>query len=234
MMISIKNLSKLYNGICVLDIPELEIKQGETVGLVGNNGAGKTTLFRCLLDLIRPSTGQITSNGLNVQNNDQWKSYTGSFLDESFLLDYLSAEEFLTFTGSLYGQSEVGIQDFYHTMSGIFNDEVLGKNKYIRDLSKGNQKKIGISAALIGNPQLLILDEPFTNLDPTSQIRLKQLLRKFNEENNMTMFISSHDLNHVTEVCKRIVVIHKGKIAYDLQTNENTLSELERFFTLAC
>lgn len=230
-MISIQNLSKHYHGICVLDIPDLRIEEGETVGIVGNNGAGKTTLFRCMLDLIRPTTGQVFSKGVAVHSSDQWKSYTGSFLDESFLLDYLSAEEFFSFTGSLYGQSESGMKEFYSRMSGIFNDEIAGKNKYIRDFSKGNQKKVGIAAALVGQPEVLILDEPFTNLDPTSQIRLKQMLHQINQERGTTMLISSHDLNHVTETCGRIVVIHKGRVVYDLQTNEDTLSELERFFS---
>jgi len=231
-MISIENLTKLYNGVCVLDIPELHIMEGETVGIVGNNGAGKTTLFRALLDLIRPTSGVVFSEGIPVQNSDHWKTYTGSFLDESFLLDYLSPEEFFSFAGSLYGKSEADIQAFYLNMSGIFNDEILDKNKYIRDLSKGNQKKTGITAALIGQPKLLILDEPFTHLDPSSQIRLKQMLLQLNRENGMTMLISSHDLNHVTEVCNRIVVIDKGKIVRDLQTDTHTRVELEKFFTM--
>ncbi|MDR2586540.1 MAG: ABC transporter ATP-binding protein [Prevotellaceae bacterium] len=231
-MISIHQLQKKYNKVTVLDIPQLSIMQGETVGIVGNNGAGKTTLFRSILDLIRPNQGEVLSKGVAVQNSDHWKSYTGSFLDESFLLDYLSAEELFTLTGSLYGQSEADIQMFYVQMSGIFNDEILGKRKYIRDFSKGNQKKVGIAAALIGKPEILILDEPFTNLDPSSQIRLKQMLHQINQETGMTLLISSHDLNHVTETCKRIVVIHKGEIVHDLETNETTLSQLENFFTL--
>ena len=231
-MITIKQLQKKYGKATVLDIPDLTIKQGETVGIVGNNGAGKTTLFRCLLDLIRPSSGTILSKEIAVQNSDHWKPYTASFLDESFLLDYLSAEEFFSFIASLYGRSEDDIQAFYRLMGGIFNDEILGKRKYIRDFSKGNQKKTGIAAALIGMPQILILDEPFTNLDPTSQIRLKLLLRQLNVESGTTMLISSHDLIHVTEVCNRIIVIDKGRIVHDLQTNDDTLSMLKNFFSV--
>ena len=232
-MITIKQLQKKYNGVTVLDIPELTIKQGETVGIVGNNGAGKTTLFRAILDLIRPSSGSVFSKGVAVQNSDHWKSYTGSFLDERFLLDYLSAEEFFSLTGSLYGQSEDAISAFYTQMSGIFNNEILNKRKYIRDFSKGNQKKVGIAAALIGHPELLILDEPFTNLDPSSQIRLKQMLHQINQQTGMTTLISSHDLDHVTEACQRIVVINKGKVVHDLKTNDETLSQLKNFFSIS-
>jgi len=231
-MITIKQLQKQYNGVTVLDIPDLTIKEGEIVGIVGNNGAGKTTLFRALLDLIRPNRGEVLSKGAAVQNSEHWKRYTGSFLDESFLLDYLTAEEFFVFTGTLYGQSKEDILAFYTQMSGIFNDEILSQRKYIRDFSKGNQKKAGIAAALIGGPELVILDEPFTNLDPSSQIRLKQMLLQINQTKGTTMLISSHDLNHVTEICQRIVVIHQGKIVHDLETNEDTLSQLNSFFSI--
>lgn len=108
----------------------------------------------------------------------------------------------------------------------------MGTGKLIRDLSKGNQKKTGIAAALISEPQILILDEPFTALDPTSQIRLKRMLNNLKTNRNMTMIISSHDLNHVTEVCDRIVVLEKGFVVKDIQTDENTLNELESYFTI--
>jgi ABC-2 type transport system ATP-binding protein len=231
-MIQIENLQKEYGGVTVLNLPALQIAKGEKWGLVGNNGAGKTTFFRCLLDLIRPSAGMAKSKGEPVQGSEHWKTYTGAYLDEGFLIDYLTAEEYFDFLGKTHRMSKGDIADFITGMGDFFNDEIIGKNKYIRDFSKGNQKKIGIAAALMGNPEILILDEPFTNLDPSSQIRLRRMLAELNERHGTTMLISSHDLMHVTEVCSRIVTLQKGIAVHDLQTNENTLKELEAFFTV--
>jgi len=117
-------------------------------------------------------------------------------------------------------------------MKEFFNGEILGSKKLIRDLSKGNQKKTGIAAALLSDPQILVLDEPFTALDPTSQIRLKRMLNELKSTRSMTMLISSHDLNHVTEVCDRIVVLEKGLTVRDIHTTEDTLKELESYFAV--
>jgi len=171
-------------------------------------------------------------DGERVMRNDAWKTITGSFLDEGFLIDFLTTEEYFSFVGKLHHKSEGDITVFLDGMKEFFNDEILGSKKLIRDYSKGNQKKIGIAAALIGDPKILILDEPFTALDPSSQIRLKRFLLDLQTRLNMTMLISSHDLNHVTEVCKRTVVLEKGKVVRDFQTNEDTLKELEAYFAV--
>lgn len=231
-MIHISDLQKIYNGISVLDIPSLTIPQGESFGLVGNNGAGKTTLFRLILDLIEATSGEVSINNEKIARRDDWKSFVGSYLDEGFLIDFLTPEEFFTFTAKMYGKSEGDIASLLDAMQEFFNGEILGNRKLIRDLSKGNQKKVGIAAALIGDPQILILDEPFTALDPSSQIRLKRMLNELQAVKNMTMLISSHDLNHVTEVCKRIVVLEKGNIVKDIHTNQDTLQELEDYFAV--
>ncbi len=231
-MIQVTDLQKAYNGVTVLDIPGLTIAPGESFGLVGNNGAGKTTFFRLILDLIEPTKGEVKIEGEKVMRNDAWKTITGSFLDEGFLIDFLTTEEYFSFVGKLHHKSEGDIALFLDGMKDFFNDEILGTKKLIRDYSKGNQKKIGIAAALIGDPKILILDEPFTALDPSSQIRLKRFLIDLQTRLNMTMLISSHDLNHVTEVCKRTVVLEKGKVVRDLQTNEDTLKELEAYFAV--
>lgn len=231
-MIQVTDLQKAYNVVTVLDIPGLTIAPGESFGLVGNNGAGKTTFFRLILDLIEPTKGEVKIEGEKVMRNDAWKTITGSFLDEGFLIDFLTTEEYFSFVGKLHHKSEGDIALFLDGMKDFFNDEILGTKKLIRDYSKGNQKKIGIAAALIGDPKILILDEPFTALDPSSQIRLKRFLIDLQTRLNMTMLISSHDLNHVTEVCKRTVVLEKGKVVRDLQTNEDTLKELEEYFAV--
>jgi ABC-2 type transport system ATP-binding protein len=231
-MIKVSNLQKQYNGICVLDIPSLDIPNRQSFGLVGNNGAGKTTFFRLILDLIEANAGEILLDDQPVIRNDEWKSKVGSFLDEGFLIDYLTAEEYFNFVGKLHHLSKDDLSIFLNSMEEFFNGEVLGTKKLIRDFSKGNQKKIGIVAALIGNPKYLILDEPFTALDPSSQIRLKRFLNDLQAKFDITMLISSHDLNHITEVCKRIVILEKGKIVKDLQTNVDTLKELESYFAV--
>ncbi|HHT22482.1 MAG TPA: ABC transporter ATP-binding protein [Bacteroidales bacterium] len=231
-MITITNLSKKYNENVVLDIPELTIQAGESFGLVGNNGAGKTTMFRLILDLIEATTGEVSIDGEPVARRDEWKTFVGSFLDEGFLIDYLTPDEYFAFVGKLYGKSEGDITAFTDKMADFFNGEVAGNKKLIRELSKGNQKKTGIAAALLCDPKILILDEPFTALDPSSQIRLKRLLNELQETQNTTMLISSHDLNHVTEVCKRTVVLEKGKVVRDIATSVDTLKELESYFAV--
>ncbi|SJL31440.1 ABC transporter ATP-binding protein [Porphyromonas gingivalis] len=231
-MIQITDLSKKYNGVTVLDIPHLSISHSETFGLVGNNGAGKTTLFRLVLDLIKADSGSISIDGIPVAGSDDWKGRVGAFLDENFLIGFLRPEEYFDFIGKLHHLDKQEIERFLDYMSPLFADEVLGKNKLIRDFSKGNQKKIGIAAAMLSRPDILILDEPFTALDPSSQIRLKKMLNEHATQYGTTMLISSHDLNHVTEVSSRIVVLQKGEIIKDLQTNEQTLSELEQHFAV--
>lgn len=230
-MIHTTELTKKYGGVTVLNIENLEIPKGQSFGLVGNNGAGKTTFFNLLLDLIKPTTGKITTNAIQVNLSEDWKPFTGSFIDESFLIGYLTPEEYFYFIGDLRGQNKADIDAFLVQFEEIFNDEIIGKKKYLRDLSKGNQKKAGIVAALIGNPEVIILDEPFAHLDPTTQIRLKQIIKELTQNRDVTVLISSHDLQHVTEVCDRIVVLEKGDIIKDLATSDATLKELEDYFT---
>jgi len=231
-MIQVTELSKKYGGNTVLNIESLEIPKGQAFGLVGNNGAGKTTFFNLLLDLIKPTTGTILNNKIQVNTSEDWKPFTAAFIDESFLIGYLTAEEYFYFIGELRGMNKADIDAFLAQFSEIFNDEIIGKKKYLRDLSKGNQKKAGIVAALIGNPEVIILDEPFANLDPTTQIRLKKLLSELTKDSNATVLISSHDLGHVTDVCERIVVLDKGDVVKDLKTSEETLKELETYFSV--
>ena len=231
-MIEVNNLIKSYNGTVVLSIQDLHIEKGESFGLVGNNGAGKTTFFRAVLDLIRPDNGQVLSNGTNVMQNESWKNYTASYLDESFLIDYLSPEEYFEFLGDINGYSAGDTGEFLDSFKDFFNDEIIGKKKLIRELSMGNQKKVGLAAAFMAKPELLILDEPFANLDPSTLIRLKNKLKELRDNPAVTMMISSHDLNHVTEVCDRILVLDKGNIIHDIRTSENTLKELEEYFAI--
>jgi len=229
-MITIQNLTKKYKGQLVLNVERLEIPKGQSFGLVGNNGAGKTTLFSLLLDLIQPTTGHIINNEVQVNKSEAWKPFTSSFIDETFLIGYLTPEEYFYFIGELRGQNKADVDTLLANFKDFFHDEILGQKKYLRDLSKGNQKKAGIIAAFIGNPEVVILDEPFANLDPTTQIRLKTILRDLANKQGVTVLVSSHDLMHVTEVCERIVVLTKGEVVRDIKTSAATLRELEAFF----
>ncbi len=228
-MIEIQSLTKRYKDATVVNIEQLSIGSNESFGLVGNNGAGKTTLFRMMLDLVKATSGTITINGKNVQGNDEWKKFVGSFLDEGFLIPYLTPDEYFRFVGNLHGYNAADLKFFLEKFEVLFHGEITGKNKYIGDLSKGNLKKVGIAASFIGNPQIIMLDEPFENLDPTSQIRLKELLQAERKLRQVTYLISSHDLNHVTEICERIVLLEKGQVIKDLR-GESTLAELEAYF----
>jgi ABC-2 type transport system ATP-binding protein len=230
-MITATNLTKVYSGTTVLNIDQLNIPTGQIFGLVGNNGAGKTTFFSLLLDLIQPTTGCIFNNEVTVGQSEAWKPFTSSFIDESFLIGYLRPEEYFYFIGDLRNQNKADVNAFLENFGDFFHDEILGKRKYLRDLSKGNQKKVGIVAALIGNPKLVILDEPFANLDPTTQIRFKKIIKELTANGDTTFLISSHDLIHITGVCERIVVMDRGVLVKDIITSEETLQELETYFS---
>ena len=229
-MIQVSQLKKQYKEAVVLDIPELEIAKGECFGLVGNNGAGKTTLFRIMLDLVRATAGQVTFQGDDVSKTEGWKSQVGAYLDEQMLLAFLTPDEYFETLRKIYSLSEADLQLHLSKFEELFNDEVLGKKKYIRDLSKGNLKKVGITAAMLGHPQVVFLDEPFENLDPSSQIRLKKLILSELAASKTTFLISSHDLNHVTDLCNRIVLLEKGKVIRDLREKDAMLKELEAYF----
>lgn len=231
-MIQATQLSKTYNGIKVLNIENLDIPKGQSFGLVGNNGAGKTTFFSLLLDLIQPSSGSIINNSVAVHSSEAWKPFTSAFLDESFLIGYLTAEEYFYFIGDLRGQNKADVDALLAIHEEFFNGEILKNKKYLRDLSKGNQKKVGIIATLIGSPEVVILDEPFANLDPTTVNRLKKIIRELSDDPSVTVLVSSHDLQHTVDVCDRIVALNKGEIVKDMTTSTETLQELEAFFAV--
>ncbi len=231
-MIKITNLRKSYNGVDAVNIDQLEIHPGEVIGLVGNNGAGKTTLFRLLLDLIRRNEGEILSKGNSITQSEDWKTYTAAYIDEGFLIDYLTPEEFFYFVGKLNQLSKADVDDFLSNYQVFFDEAILNKGKYIRDFSKGNQFKIGIIAALLGNPELLILDEPFANLDPSTQLRLVDMIKSMASERKMCIIVSSHDINHVSEVSSRILLMEKGTIIKDIVGGESAYAEMVDYFKI--
>ncbi|MGE0078904.1 MAG: ABC transporter ATP-binding protein [Bacteroidales bacterium] len=228
-MIEITNLSKVYGKKFALTVEQLSVKQRELVGLVGNNGAGKTTLLSLMLDLIPATAGAVKSKGLEVNKSEDWKNFTGSYLNERFLIPYLTPIEFFEFIGGLHGKNKADIAIFLKENEDFFSIE--DEDLYIRELSAGNKNKVGILAAMISNPEIIILDEPFANLDPSSQLWLKSKLKELNS-NGTTIIISSHDLMHVTEICSRILILEDGKLVNDSVTHSNSLQELESYFKL--
>ncbi len=230
-MIQIENLRKSYNGTEVLNIDSLGIEAGEVVGIVGNNGAGKTTLFSLILDLIKADAGRVLLKGADVAQHEDWKQYTAAYLDEGFLIEFLRPDEYFHFIGSLYRLSPNEVDAFTSGFANVSNGEVLGSKKLLRELSKGNQKKAGLIGTLIGKPELLIWDEPFANLDPSTQLRIRELVLQ--EAKGSTFLISSHDLNHVYEVCQRIIILERGHIVKDVKKSEVSLEQLYTHFVAA-
>ena len=159
MEIILKDLVKEYGDVVAVDVPHLEIADGQVVGLVGNNGAGKTTMLRLVLDLVQATKGHVSLGGERVDKTTGWKSHTGSYLDEGFLIDFLNAEEYFSFVGKAYGMSLEEIEAGERRYANLFTEEVLGTGKLIRDLSAGNRKKVGLLAALLVKPSVLVLDE---------------------------------------------------------------------------
>lgn len=233
-MITIDHLIKKFGEKRAVDIEKYQINQGDMLGLVGNNGAGKTTLFRLILDLLKADEGAVYINDIDVCKTEDWKKYTGAFIDDGFLIDYLTPEEYFFFIGKMYGLSKEEVEERLKPFERFMNGEVVGQKKFIRNYSAGNKQKIGIIAAMLHHPQILILDEPFNFLDPSSQAVIKHLLKKYNEEHNATVIISSHNLNHTVDVCPRIALLEHGVIIRDLENVDNSAeSELEAYFNLA-
>ena len=232
-MITIDKLKKNFGEKVAVDIEHYEINQGDMLGLVGNNGAGKTTLFRLMLDLLKADDGKVIINDIDVSQSEDWKSITGAFIDDGFLIDYLTPEEYFYFIGKMYGLKKEEVDERLVPFERFMSGEVIGHKKLIRNYSAGNKQKIGIISAMLHYPQLLILDEPFNFLDPSSQSIIIHLLKKYNEEHQATVIISSHNLNHTVDVCPRIALLEHGVIIRDIINEDNSAEkELEDYFNV--
>ena len=232
-MIIIDKLKKNFGEKIAVDIEHYEINQGDMLGLVGNNGAGKTTLFRIMLDLLKADDGKVIINDIDVSQSEDWKSITGAFIDDGFLIDYLTPEEYFYFIGKMYGLKKEEVDERLIPFERFMSGEVIGHKKLIRNYSAGNKQKIGIISAMLHYPQLLILDEPFNFLDPSSQSIIKHLLKKYNEEHQATVIISSHNLSHTVDVCPRIALLEHGVIIRDIINEDNSAEkELEDYFNV--
>jgi ABC-2 type transport system ATP-binding protein len=233
MNIVINDLKKVFGEKTAVDIPSLEINEGDILGLVGNNGAGKTTLFRLILDLLKADEGNISIDGINPATSEDWKKFTGAYLDDGFLIDFLTPEEYFEFIGKISDMNETDIEARIKDFERFMNGEILEQKKLIRDFSAGNKQKIGIISALFNHPQLVILDEPFNFLDPSSQNILKKTLLEYNKENGTTILISSHNLQHTVDISSRITLLEHGVVIKDMQNVDGCAEkELEDYFNV--
>ena len=230
-MITISNLKKAFGETVACDIPEFTINDGDILGLVGNNGAGKTTLFRMILDLLKPDEGSVSINGINPAESEEWKDQTGAYVDEGFLIDFLTPEEYFAFLGKVNNISQEEVEERLKPYERLASNEIFGQKKLIRNLSAGNKQKVGIIAALFMTPKLVILDEPFNFLDPSSQNVLKHVLTTYAKDNQATLLISSHNLAHTIDISTRIALLEKGRIIRDLPNEAGSAkTELENYF----
>src|SRR5574344_287205 len=244
MKVILNDLQKDIGEKRAVNIEHYEINDGTILGLVGNNGAGKTTLFRLILDLHKADKGEITlipstqdsddtPANINPEQSEEWKKYTGSYIDDGFLIDYLTPEEYFMFIGKINGMNNDEISKRIKDFERFMGDEIIGQKKLIRNMSAGNKQKIGIISAMFNKPQLLILDEPFNFLDPSSQSLIKHILSDFNKETGATIIISSHNLNHTVDICPRIALLEHGAIIKDIDnTNGSAEKELEDYFNV--
>ena len=244
MKIQIENLKKSFGEKVAVDIESYEIKDGEMLGLVGNNGAGKSTLFRLMLDLVKADGGRvlmhpseeeqsqgIAKGSVDVAHTEDWKDWTGAFVDESFLIDYLTPDEYFQFIGRISGRKQEEVDTFLQDFEQFMAGEVAGQKKLIRNLSAGNKQKVGIVGAMLLQPKVLILDEPFNFLDPSSQSAIKRLLQEYNRKTGATILVSSHNLQHTVDICPRIALLEHGVIIRDIENADGQAAkELESYF----
>lgn len=233
MNIIIENLRKNFGEKTAVNINQFEIPSGQILGLVGNNGAGKSTLFRLMLDLIKADEGRVLMGSTDVSQTEEWKNWTGAFVDESFLIDYLTPDEYFQFVARISGTPDEEYQSFLARFEHFMAGELMGQNKLIRNLSAGNKQKVGIVAAMLLRPKVLILDEPFNFLDPSSQSAIKNLLLEYNRETGATILVSSHNLQHTVDISPRIALLENGVIIRDIDNADGKAQEeLENYFKI--
>ena len=206
-MLKVENVSKYYKDLCAVDHLSFEVEDKEIFGLLGSNGAGKTTTFRMIIGLLDSDGGDITLNGKHIDYNLTEK--IGFVTEERSLLTKLTVKEQVIYYGRLKGMKEEDILtklDYWLEKFHITDY----KDRKIKELSKGNQQKIQFIAAVLNDPILLILDEPFTGLDPINVQQLKDAIYEL-KKNGCSIIFSSHQMEHIEEFCEKLVILVKGK-----------------------
>ena len=210
-MLKVDNIVKYYGKNCAVNGLSFEVKDGEIFGLLGENGAGKTTTFRTIMGLLNSDGGTVLLNDKKIDYSVTNK--IGYLTEERSLLTKLTVKEQIVFYGILKGMTEEEVLKKLDFLLKEFGIEEY-KNRKIKELSKGNQQKIQFIAAVINDPILLILDEPFTGLDPINVDMFKKYIRKL-QKNGCSIIFSSHQMEHIEEFCEKLIILVKGKSILD-------------------
>ena len=218
-MLKLENVTKYYGSFLAVDDLSLSVREGEIFGLLGVNGAGKTTTFRMIIGLLEQSKGKITLDDkpINYDLTDQ----IGFLTEERSLLTKLTVKEQIIMYGTLKGMKENEILEKLDYYLERFHISEY-KNRKIKELSKGNQQKIQFISAIINDPKLLILDEPFTGLDPINVEEFVKVMKEFKDKKRIIIF-SSHRMEHVEMFCDNLVVLVKGKSVLEVVDNANEI-----------
>lgn len=215
-MLEVKNARMLYGDLVAVDHLSFDIKPGEIFGLLGTNGAGKTTTFRMIMGLLEPTEGEVLYFGQKVGYHNV--NEIGYMIEERSLLTKITVKELMLYFGQLKDMDSKTILERLDYWLNRFNIAEY-KNKKIKELSKGNQQKIQFISAVINNPKLLVLDEPFSGLDPINTELFVEVIRDFQKQGSMVVF-SSHQLDHVESFCEEIIVLEKGKVVIHGQIDQ--------------
>ncbi len=224
-MISVSRVSKSFGSIKALEDISFTIQNREIIGFLGPNGAGKTTLMRILTGIFPPSSGSVLIEGKNLAGSKNLRKKIGYLAEHNPLYRDITAREFLTYVAAL---KEVPWRNRKKAVLEVAErcsiTSVL--NRIIGKLSKGYQQRIGLAQALLGDPEVLILDEPTNGLDPQQIIEMRKLVREFGQ--NKTIILSTHILHEVEQTCGRVLILNQGRLAAALQMTEKM--NLEEIF----
>ena len=226
MSIQVKGVSKYYGQQAALQTVSLEVKKGEIVGFLGPNGAGKSTLMKIITTYLTADEGQVEVCQENVEENPlSVRQKVGYLAEHNPLYLEMYIKEYLGFIADLYGCSKERVSDMIE-LTGLSPEQ----HKKIGELSKGYRQRVGLAAALIHEPEVLILDEPTTGLDPNQLVEIRNLIK--NSGKNKTVMLSTHIMQEVEKICNRVIIINKGKIVADeqLESLKAKKVDLEYFF----
>lgn len=220
-MIELKNITKTYGDFKVLDNVNFKVEKGEVVGFLGQNGAGKTTTMKIITGLTEPTDGMVLINGEIIGKKNKTK--IGYMPENTPLYNSLTVREFIDFMGEIKGIKKNERKKAVDELSKKLNLESV-LNKIIKNISRGYRQRVSMAGALIGNPEILILDEPTVGLDPKQVIEIRNLIKSLKGEH--TIILSTHILSEINQICDRVIIIEKGKIIAT-DTTENLEKQLD-------
>jgi len=226
-MINVSNVTKKYGDFYAVRNINFEVKEGEIVGFLGRNGAGKTTTMNMITGFIEPTEGTVTINGINIDRNPKKIKSEIGYMPEGAPIYYdLTVKEFVSYMAEL---KLIKGKDRKEAVKKAIESTGLEKvqNNLTKNLSKGYKQRVSLAGAIVGNPKILILDEPTVGLDPKQVIEIRELIKSFRE--NHTVILSSHILSEISQICQKVIIIDKGEIvAIDTPKNlEHNTKETE-------